>query len=175
MKKRIKTVKNKIKTSLLLICVFLCNIVFVNAQDREFKKNSIYLNYGTVVFSSQFSISYERTIFQKKHLSTKLKVNYGKYLNNNLDLETDERIYNNYIGISGVFLFKLFEINLGVATTEYTLARGFNADPNKDYDEIKTGAIFYRNAGIRYEKDNFIIRTGIGNLELLYVGIGFNF
>ena len=155
------------------MCFLLCNLV--NAQETEYKKNAGYISFGTVIFSSQASLSYERTIYEKDLIRTKFKINYGKYISNNLDQETDSKVYNNYKSVSGVFLFNQFEFNLGIAFTEYKLVRGFEPDPSRDYDEVINGSQIYGNIGVRYEKNNFLMRAGIGNLELLYAGVGFSF
>lgn len=170
-----KNTNYQFKLFLILLITFISTIDFINAQETDYKKNAIYINYGNVIFISQASISYERTVFQKEHLRTKLKLNYGKHLGNHLDLETDAKVIDNYKSISGVLLYQLFEINLGLAFTKYTLEKGPSADPNKDYDITYNGTELYGSAGIRYEKDGFLMRAGIGNLELLYAGIGFTF
>lgn len=162
--------------------IFLC-IIFsvaqingVVAQDNDYKNNSIYASIGTAIFTAQYSISYERTIIRKNdNLRLRLKANYGKYILNGLDLETDEKEYKNHKSISAVLLFELFEANVGVAFTQYTLAQGFMPRPNVDYTEVLNGKTIYACTGIRYEKNNFMVRAGISSLELLYAGIGINF
>lgn len=147
----------------------------VNAQESEYKDNSIFLSYGTVIFYNQLSISAERTIFEDEIVRYKVKLNYGNYSENNLDLSTGERIYNKYYGASGVFLFGLFEFSLGAARVEYTLAEGISPVLGVDYDKVLNSFILQGNTGIRFEKNEMLLRAGVGSRELIYVGFGFNF
>ena len=170
----------KYNLSLFIKLVLVVSISFgaqqnLSAQEYEYKKNSIYASYGTAIFFGQFSISAERTVYQREMLRCKAKLNYGKVSKNNLDLSTGERIYRSYYGGSGVLVFGLFEMSLGVARAEFTRAMGFSPVAGVDYDEVFTGMIFQGNAGIRYEKEEFLLRAGVGNRELLYVGFGFSF
>jgi len=170
-----KNTYDHLKFFLILLAAFITNIVSINAQETEYKKNALYINYGNVIFASQASVSYERTVYQKEHIRTKLKVNYGKFLGNHFDQDIGGKITESYKSVSGVLLMRLFEINLGVAFTKYTLEGNPFPDPNTDGDRIYNGTDFYGSFGIRTEKDGFLLRAGIGNLELLYAGIGFTF
>ncbi len=170
-----KIIKFQFKLILVLFIAFISNICSRNAQEEDYDKNAVFVTYGNVIFISQASISYERTVYQQEHLRTKIKINYGKHLGNHLDLASDEKVYDTYKSVSGVLLYRLFEVNLGLAFTKYMLERGPTPDLNKDYSLLYNGRDFYGNVGIRYEKEGFLMRAGIGNLELLYAGIGFTF
>ena len=159
----------------LLLFTFCSSIHFLNAQDTLYKKNSILINFGTVIFVSQASASYERLVFQEDNKRIKIKLDYSSYLSNGLDYDTDAKVYDGYKGISGVLLYGILEASIGFAFTDYKLARGFNSDPLKDYSKQLNGRELYWNFGIRYDKDDFILRAGIGKLDLLYVGLGFSF
>jgi hypothetical protein len=147
----------------------------LDAQDTLYSKNSILVSYGNVIFTSQASASYERLVFQEDKNRIKIKLDYCSYLSNNSDYETDAKVYDGYKGISGVLLHGIFEVSVGIAFTNYKLAKGFNFDPLKDYSKKLNGRELFGSAGVRYDKDNFILRAGIGNLDLLYAGIGFSF
>ena len=162
-----------ITLSLLFLLLIMTNISA--AQTAEYKQNSIYLSYGSIINASQYSVSLERLVFQKKHLRTGIKLNYGIVNADGLDYDTNEKVYDNFKGISGVLLFNIFEINMGLALTEYSLARGFSPDPGVDYDEKINGTNFYGSTGLRFVNDEFLFKVGIGNLEYLYLGAGFNF
>lgn len=153
---------------ILLFTTFLA--LNLNAQEESFKKNSFYINYGTVIFVNQYSLNYERTVYQSSDhvLRTKVKFNYGAS-NNNYDLEEDEEIISSYFSLSAVQLLRFnqldFEFNIGAAkTTLFT-----SSDPT-EFNKVK----LYGCTGIRYEKKHFLFRAGISNFELLYLGLGFN-
>ncbi|MEL7222009.1 MAG: hypothetical protein AAGJ93_11870 [Bacteroidota bacterium] len=157
---------------------FLFLLIFSNclcAQQVDYKNNSVYVSYGTVIFSDQFSVAYEHTLFAKDNLRTRLKGAYGTYLSNNADYDTNEELYDRHISLSAVQLIGLFEFNLGVAYIDYTLAPGFDPTPDVDYSEVKNKWALYGNVGIRYVKNNFLLRAGISRVELLYLGLGINF
>ena len=147
----------------------------LHAQESDLKNNFIYGSYGSVVFASQYSLSYERIVYQTGYLNTGVKLSYGHISADGLDFETGERVYENYKGISGVLLFKYFELSLGLAHVNYKLASGFNPDPNVDYDQTLNGFYYYGSTGLRFVTDEFMLKVGIGNLEYLYLGAGFNF
>ena len=170
--------KNTIRSiSLLLACSLIClHTAIAQEDENDYRKNSIYATYGNLIFTSQASISYERSIFKfGQNNRTKLKATYGNNLGNNLDYDTGERVYENYTGLSVVQLFGKFETNLGAAYASYTLAPGFNPDPDIDYSLVENAFVLFANIGYRYENDHFLFRAGVGNLDLLYVGLGFNF
>lgn len=167
--------KSAIRYSLILLITLLHQSLTLNAQVEEsYKKNSFYLSYGNIIFADQFSISYERLLFQKDKKRTKLKANYGSYLNNNWDFDTGAIVYKNYGSLSAVQLIGMLELNAGVAFAQYTLDPGFDPVPGTDYSIVKNRITFYGNIGVRYVKDRFLFRAGLGNLELLYIGVGFN-
>lgn len=163
-----------IKIRLLTISMVLFSTILCHAQEYIPNKNSIYLSYGTVIFSDQLSLAYERSLFSKNQFSTNIKAGYGRYIRNNADFETGAKIYEQYWSISGVQLIQFVEISLGIAYSQYTLASGFEPLPEVDYSAKKRAFEFYGNFGCRWKKDNFLFRLGIGNLELLYIGMGWN-
>ena len=160
---------------IISILIFLGFNVAV-AQNTEMEnKNSVYGNYGNLIAISQASISYERLFLKKEKLETRVKLNYGNYLSNNLDFETNARVTDSYFSLSAVQLIGILELNAGVALENFRLAAGFEPDPDVDYSILMNRLAFYGNIGIRYSKKNFLIRAGFGNLELLHVGVGLNF
>lgn len=172
------------KKTIRTFCFLLfCSVIHIQAmlaqeESDEYRKNTIYASYGNIIFTSQASISYERSVYnfgQNKKNRTKLKVTYGNYLGNNLDYETGERVYENYTGLAVVQLLGKLETNLGVTYANYKLASGFNPDPDVDYTLSNNSFVFYGNIGYRYENNFFLFRAGVGNFDLLYVGLGFNF
>ena len=167
--------RNKINYILLLFFVIIFISKNSSAQEhKDYKKNTIYVSYANLIFVSQASLSYERLLLQSDNNRTKLKLGFGKYLNNNYDYETNATVYESYLSLSAVQMLNIIELNGGIAYTKFKLARGFNPDPDIDYNEKRNKLVFYGNVGLRYVRENFIIRGGIGNLELLYVGIGIN-
>ena len=72
-------------------------------------------------------------------------------------------------------LFQLFELNLGVVFNQYTLAKGEMSNPDIDYSLVRNGISIYSGAGIRYEKNEFVVRAGFNNFEYLYAGVGIYF
>ena len=159
----------------IFVILSLSCLSVTTAQEYDYKKNAIYASYGSVIFSSQISIAYDRTVYEKNQFRTKIKINYGNYADKYPDLSSDEREYRSYYGLSGVIVFGLFEASIGVGSAKYTLAQGDMPSPGVDYDEVMNGIIFQGSSGIRYEANDFILRAGIGNLELLYIGVGFVF
>jgi len=155
-----------------MILTILLGTITNYAQEEARNENSIYLSYGTVVLSNQLSLAYERTLFSKKQLTTKFKVNYGNYLSNNADFDTGAKVYQQYWSVSGVQLIRFLELNVGLAYTQYMLASGFDPLPNVDYSKQEQTFEFYGSIGCRWEKNKFLFRFGIGNLELLYLGVG---
>ena len=158
-------------------CLFVLSLItnIAVAQEIEYDKNSIYLTYGTVINSSQYAISYERLLYQKRHFRTGIKLNYGIMNSEDLEFDTNAKVYNNYKGISGILLFNILDFSMGLAFTEYNLAPGISPDPEVDYNEKLSGINFVGSAGLRFTSDEFMLKVGIGNLEYLYLGAGFNF
>lgn len=170
-----QSLKYYLRSLLLLIITFCAISNSLIGQDTTYSKNSIIINYGTVIFVTQASASYERLVFQEDNKRIKIKLDYCSYLSNNYDYDTDAKVYDGYKGISGVFLYGILEASVGFAFTDYKLEKGFNSDPLKDYSKQLHGREIYGNVGLRYDKDNLILRAGIGNLDLLYVGFGLSF
>ena len=104
-----------------------------------------------------------------------VKLTYGIVSADGLDFETDEKVLENYKGVSAVFLYNVFEFNFGLAHTRYKRAQGFSPVPGTDYDRTFSGFQFYGSTGLRFVLDEFMLKVGIGNLEYLYLGAGFNF
>lgn len=171
-----RTNSNIAKFVFLILINSLINLEYVSAQNIERDlKNTAYISYGNIISSSQISISYERLIFDINKMQTRVKANYGTYLSNNADFETNAKVYEHFSSISAVQLIGILELNAGLAYTQYKLAKGLEPEQDMDYSKINQRIEFYGNIGIRYAKNNFLIRTGLGNLELLYFGIGVNF
>ncbi len=164
-----------IRSIIILICI-LFNAQNVFAQNEHlYKDHSIYVSYGNIIHSSQASLSFEKTLFQKNTSRTRLKISNGYYLSNNADFETNAKIFDNYVSLSGVQLIGILELSGGVALSYFKLAEGFEPDPSVDYSEQMRNLQFLGNIGMRYAKDHFMFRAGIGNLELFYLGLGYNF
>ena len=176
----------------LKVTQFLFLLLFVfgfgastSGQEVKNYKNSIYGNIGSVIFSSQASLVYERSIFDKDAFKTNGRLMLGHYLHNSLDYDRGARRNENYAALSVVQLIYFVEINAGVALTSYTLAPGlgpFPFEPDQgepvveiDPDEVLFGPLFIGGIGLRFEKGNFMGRGGVGNLELLYIGLGYRF
>jgi len=160
--------------AILLCVVFNAENAFAQ-NEPLYKDYSIFVSYGNVIHSSQASLSFEKTLFQKNTNRTRLKISNGYYLSNNADFETNAKIFDNYVALSGVQLIGLLELSGGVALTSFKLAEGFDPDPSVDYSEQMRNLQFLGNIGMRYAKDHFMFRAGIGNLELFYLGLGYNF
>ncbi len=163
------------KIALSLLVILFCGATVQAQYDEGRKKNSIYVNYGNVIFVSQASIAYERLILDKDDYVTKGRLMYGNYLTNNLDFEAGARRYESYLGLSVVQLLYWVEINAGVAYGRYTFAPGIDPVEMIDSTTIQESAVAFGSVGVRYEKNNFLFRAGVGNLELLYIGLGMNF
>ena len=147
----------------------------LNAQKYPYNKNTIYLSYGNIIFEDQVSIAYERLIFKKETYRTRLKAFFGKRLNNNYDYEEGAKLFENYFGISGVQLIGRLELNAGLAYTTFRLYPDFMTTQNINDQELRNDFSYYGSLGFRYEKDNFLFRAGVSNLELLYIGLGVTF
>jgi len=104
-----------------------------------------------------------------------MKLNVGSYLTNGLDYDTNSFVYDKYISLSAVQLLGPIEVNAGMAYTQYTLAAGFEPMPTIDYNQTKTRLEFYGSFGLRFDNKGFLLRGGVGNLELIYIGMGINF
>jgi len=154
----------------------------LNGQIEPNNKNAVYATGGTIIFVNQASLAYERSFLASDQFKTNGKIMIGKYLLNGLDLEAGERRYENYLGLGLVQMLYFVEINVGLAYASYTLAPGIGPpfDPTPDLPEIdstkiETGLVFNGGIGIRFERNNFMIRAGLNNLELLYLGLGLAF
>ena len=169
-----KTKTHVALSGILIIALFFC-LHKGSAQGLTYKNNSIYGSYGSVINASQVSVSYERFVYKKAQFRTGVKLSYSWVSADGLDLETNERVYENAKGISGVVLFNMFEFNVGLAFTQYKLAQGLNPEMDVDYDELRNGVNFFGSTGLRFVLDEFMLKVGIGNLEYLYLGVGFNF
>lgn len=158
-----------------LVLFFIIMLTSLNAQKYSSNKNAIYLSYGNIIFEDQVSIAYERLIYKHEAYRTRLKAFLGKRLNNNYDYDEGAKLYEDYFGISGVQLIGRLELNAGLAYTNFRLHPGFMAAPSITNQTLRNDFIFYGSLGFRFEKDNFLFRAGINNLELLYVGLGATF
>jgi len=151
------------------IMIFVSSIHSSKAQGEK-PKNTVYLTYGNIIFSAQVSGAYERTFFQKNKLRTKGKINAGGYLYNHADYADGAKVYSSYVSLSAVQLLSIVEINAGLAYTSFSRAQNLSGT-----SDMVNALEFYGCLGLRFEKNNIIIRGGLGNLELLYIGLGFNF
>lgn len=160
---------------MLILAAGICDS---NAQESEYKKNSIYTTLGSIFWSSNVSLSYERMFLQNdKRMRTSAKIGYGHTLYDGFDYDENAKKVNNYVSLSAVQMFHLLEVSLGGAYTWYNLTQGVAADPDPDvdYDEIKSEIRPYVTLGFRYAKNNFLFRAGFSNMEFLYLGLGVNF
>jgi len=167
-------------SSNILLSMVFCMILGMGAlcsqsEQGGYHKHSVYASYGTVLLSTQASVSAERTLFQKNNFRTRVRASFGDYLTNNGDFETDARVLENYLSLSVVQMIEIWEISVGVAGTRFRRAAGFDPVPGVDYSIVMTGAELSFNTGIRYVYDHFMIRAGVGNHELLYLGLGVHF
>lgn len=168
--------KNQLKNivkPLLPILFFCIAATAVIAQESNYKKNSIYASFGTVIWANQVSVSYDRTVYEWKALRAKAKVNFGQVLGNHYDSAENSRITWRYGTISAVHMYSIFEVNTGISLTQNSRQTGLVNNQNPT--DLFLAADFYGSVGIRLEKDWFQFRTGIGNLEFIYVGLGANF
>jgi|GEM_PF-3392818 len=161
------------KLTNLLPLLLLFGIITVSAQDASNKKNSVYASIGSVVFINQVSISYDRTVYEYQKIKVKAKANYGHVLSNHYDFEENTDVTWNYWTLAGVFQFSVLEVNTGVSLTQNNRTTGIVV--NNDLSESFLAANFYGSVGVRLEKDWFHFRAGVGNMELLYAGVGVNF
>jgi len=81
------------RTNLTTLFVLIFCLVFnleksIAQSEIDYKNNSVFGSFGTIILSNQASISYERTIFSEKKLRTRVKLSYGNFLSNNLDFDT---------------------------------------------------------------------------------------
>lgn len=169
-----------IRLTLLMCSVLILNINQSEAQETlesKYGKNAIHLNVGTVYLASQGSVAYERNVYHntKHDIRVNVKGVYGHFFQNDFDYDTDAEVYNNYKGLSGVLMSRIFELNFGYAIVNYNLERGDAPDPDIDYTKDRNGLRRYGSFGLRHEKDGFLMRIGLGFPELLYAGIGFTF
>ena len=153
---------------------FTCTFSQLSAQ-KDYKKNSLHVSYGNIIFASQANVSYERTLLKKRIFRTRARIGYGNYLSNNFDFDTNAKVHENYLSLGIVQMLGILELSAGVARTTFTLAPGFDPNPNVDYDELLNDFEFIGNIGLRYTAKRWLIRAGIGNHEKLYLGVGLNF
>lgn len=162
-------------TALLILasCLFTSGLKAqdISSDSVKDKKNAILASYGNVIFQSQVSFAYERTFFHSNQFKTKAQLQYGHYLTNNFDFDDDAKMYDNYIGLKAVQLIGLLEMGAGLARTSYTLNRIIVA-PSTEPPLQKSGFEPVANIGMRWENEAYLIRFGVGNLDLLYVGFG---
>jgi len=142
---------------------------------------SIHGNYSSLVLSNQIFVGVERKIWQHNNFRTKAKVFYNSFLNNDFDFEANTKIYSSHLGLAAVQMISLFELNVGVAYSQYDIAGGFvsgvlgQSQGAIERKENQSGFDFYGSVGMRFEMNKFLIRFGVGNLDHLYFGIGFSF
>ncbi len=154
----------------ILMTVFVISSSNVIGQDR--KNNMLMLNYGTVIWEDQISINFERSILQTSNriFETRIKANYGKYLSNNFDYDIDAELIRSYYAVSAVQLIYLgslgLEANLGSANIKFL--RPIDSSPSRKWKA-------YGGVAARYTQKGFTIRAGLNNIELLSLGIGYNF
>jgi len=160
--------------SLLGVFVLLCSSQ-MNAQVEPDNKNAVYGTAGSVWLSSQISLAYERSLIANKNLKTSGKVMLGNYLYNHGDYSAGARRYENYLGLGVVQQIYFIELNAGVALASFTQAPGIEPDDLIDPTQVKLAPVLNGGIGIRYEKNGFLIRGGLNNLELLYLGLGVSF
>lgn len=166
----------KISTSILFTSI-LAFFISNNLIAQEYKKNSIYVNIGSIIFQSQYSISGERTIFTKDNFRTKAKVSLGRFTESHYDLDDGAKEVKSYATLSVVQLLSIFELGLGGGINTYNFTSGIEvaSNPPEYYDEEHIGFQPAVNAGLRFEKKHFLFRLGAGYPELFYAGIGCNF
>lgn len=156
-----------------LVLFYLCYAMPGLTQQPEdtSNKQAIYANLGSVIFENQLSINFERLLFASApRLETRLKFNAGTYLSNNYDYDISAEIYSNYLSASILQLIPIgrvqFELNIGLARTQFTTIED---------SERRSKFRAYTLAGLRYGKDDLLVRLGFGNFELFHLGVGYQF
>ncbi len=160
------------KTLLLFLVSMIWIPGLVSAQETKQSKNTVIVNYGTVIFADQLSLAYERSLFrsQNKFFETKIKASFGKYLSNNYDYDEDAEVTSSHYGVSAVQLIWLWKIGLELNTGVSSIAF---STPATSTIERKSG--FYLGSAIRYDSSLLSFRAGLNNIELLTIGLGINF
>lgn len=162
----IRTYKNVfLLFSLLIVCA-----PYLKAQEEVRPQNAIYGSLGTTISSNQVSLAYERMLFSRNEFQTKAKLNIGTYLSNNADYEDGARVNEQHYSISAVQILNIFELNIGLAYTEFSLAQNITGR-----SELMNSFEYYASFGVRYERNKLVLRGGIGNFELLYLSAGVSF
>lgn len=169
------SIPKNIATSFFLALFIMCSFNTMAQIDKDYK-NSIYFSAGSVIFDNQISLSYERTLINKDKFQTRLKAQASR-LYQHSDFDENVRVDEKYVGIGLVQLIGLFEVGAGVAYTRYYITPLFGDFENGIITtrEYATGPRLFGNVGLRYSKKGFLIKAGLGNLEFLYLGLGFNF
>ncbi len=164
----------KLLSILLFSILFTLHTKKLVGQETNYK-NSIYFSAGTVIFNQLISLSYERDLFQKDKFQTRARIN-GSFLRHGLDYAPGARVDEEYIGLGIVQLIGIFEIGGGIAVSRYFITPDFPEFESAPIDVVRrTGPTFYGHVGLRYEKNRFLIKAGLGNLEYLYLGLGLKF
>lgn len=144
-----------------------------NSQETtEFSENnnSIYLSYGNIIFSSQVSLTYDRSFYKKNNVGFSAKAIGGYYLYNWADYDDNAKVIDQYFGLATAFNFHIFEIYAGLASTGYRLAKNIS-----DRSSRKIGFVMLRGGGLKFESKHILLRLGISNLELLHLSLGYRF
>ena len=150
-----------------------------SAQTKEFK-NAVYVTYGNIIWTDQYSLSYERTVFQKNKLKTKARLVGGKFRLNVSGGPENVNPIQWYGGLMATQLVGPLEIGLGAGMNHIRVTEQFelippNTLPPESEPIFKNELTLMANLGLRWEINHFLIRFGLGYPELLYFGVGARF
>lgn len=139
------------------------------------QKNAIYGSGGYINYMSQYSLAYERTVFQKSKFEISTKVVIGNYHDEAQDYAGN---YIDYFGgVSAVLLYSIIEFDAGVTVPIYESSGGAYGGYNGPTRSpaARSPILPDLDLGLRIPVNRIIFRAGVGFPELIYFSSGFRF
>jgi len=153
----------------LILC---CSFTFLTAQSHRVidYNNSIYVSAGLSINQGVQSVAYERTLTRNEKVRTSVRASFHNNGRDDNDYDLDAKKYKQSIGLALVQAFEPLEIGIGAARSTFTSWDEFGT-PLADQTKLRL-LVF---GGISFDLNRVRLRVGVGNIELLYLGAGFNF
>lgn len=152
---------------IVISLLFLTKVSFSQESNKKNAKNSISLNEANILITGNYSVNYERNVYEGKRFKYLINVGYGGWytLSNSLIIASSSIpiSMNCLTGIGN----NHFEINVGMQilpnkTWKRINDNGVDQDGDPYYNKAKASPIF--NLGYRYQRiqGGLIFRSFIG-------------
>jgi len=157
----------------LAITVLCCCPILLMAQSHRVidYNNALYVSAGLSINHGVQTVAYERTLTRNEKVRTSIRASFHRNGRDDKMYETDDKKYAQSLGLALVQAFEPLEIGIGAAQSSFTTIDEFGAESAEKSTKLRLLAF----GGISFDLNRVRLRVGVGTIELLYIGAGFNF